>query len=104
MHDSVRLEEKGVPTVPLATDEFRTAARVQASRLGRPDLDAVFVPHPIQDRTDDEVRDAWLAMVPEGRLGRPEELGAAIAFLASPAAAYIRGVNLPVDGGRLNSI
>ncbi len=56
------------------------------------------------NRTDDEVRAGWLAMVPEGRLGRPEELGAAIAFLASPAASYIRGVNLPVDGGRLNSI
>lgn len=56
------------------------------------------------DRTDDEVRTAWLAMVPEGRLARPQELGAVIAFLASPAAAYIRGVNLPVDGGRLNSI
>jgi len=41
--------------VPLATDEFRTAARVQASRLGRPDLEAVFVPHPIQDQTRAEI-------------------------------------------------
>ena len=41
--------------MPLVTDEFRTAARVQASRLGRPDLDAVFVPHPIQDQTRAEV-------------------------------------------------
>ncbi len=41
--------------MPLATDEFRTAARVQASRLGRPDLEAVFVPHPIQDRTPAEI-------------------------------------------------
>ena len=41
--------------MPLATDEFRTAARVQASRLGRPDLDAVFVPHPIQDQTRAEI-------------------------------------------------
>jgi len=55
LHDSVRLEEKGIPSVPLATDEFRTAARVQASRLGRPDLDAVFVPHPIQDQTLAEI-------------------------------------------------
>ncbi len=43
--------------MPLATDEFRTAARVQASRLGRPDLEAVFVPHPIQDRTPAEIED-----------------------------------------------
>ncbi len=41
--------------MPLATEEFRTAARVQASRLGRPDLEAVFVPHPIQDQTRSEI-------------------------------------------------
>ncbi len=52
----------------------------------------------------DAVRERWLGLVPEGRLGRPEELAAAIAFLASPAAAYIRGVSLAVDGGRLNTI
>jgi 3-oxoacyl-[acyl-carrier protein] reductase len=55
-------------------------------------------------QSEGEVRAAWLTTVPEGRLGRPEELGAAIAFLASPAAAFIRGVSLPVDGGRLNCI
>ena len=43
--------------MPLATDEFRTAARVQASHLGRPDLEAVFVPHPIQDQTRAEIAD-----------------------------------------------
>lgn len=52
----------------------------------------------------EDVRKGWLATIPEGRLGRPEELGAVIAFLASPAAAYVRGVALPVDGGRLNGI
>ena len=39
----------------MATAEFRTAARVQAARLGRPDLEAVFVEHPIQDRTRAEI-------------------------------------------------
>ncbi len=38
--------------------------------------------------------------IPAGRLGKPKEIGAAIAFLASPAAAYITGTNLIVDGGR----
>lgn len=52
----------------------------------------------------DAVRAGWIAATPEGRLGRPEELGETIAFLCSPAAAFIRGVLLPVDGGRLNSI
>lgn len=41
-----------------------------------------------------------IAHIPAGRFGTPEELAQAIAFLASPAAAYINGINLPVDGGR----
>ena len=45
-----------------------------------------------------------VASIPAGRLGRPEETAAAIAFLASPAAAYINGINLPVDGGRTPSL
>jgi len=70
LHDTVRLEEKGIPSVPLATDVFRTAARVQASRLGRPDLEAVFVPHPIQDQTRAEIEERADAVVEEvvGRL------------------------------------
>ncbi|HCH62761.1 MAG: short-chain dehydrogenase [Deltaproteobacteria bacterium] len=54
--------------------------------------------------SSDQVRANWLAQVPEGRLGRPEETAAAVAFLCSPSAAYIRGVSLPVDGGRLRGI
>lgn len=44
------------------------------------------------------------ASVPAGRLGEPAEFGAAVAFLCSPAAAYINGINLPVDGGRTGSL
>ena len=44
------------------------------------------------------------ATIPAGRLGEPSELGAAVAFLCSPAAAYINGINLPVDGGRTGSL
>ena len=40
------------------------------------------------------------AQVPAGRVGTAEEVGYAIAFLCSPAAGYISGINLPVDGGR----
>jgi len=44
------------------------------------------------------------ATVPAGRYGTPEEIAQTIAFLASPAAAYINGINLPVDGGRTSSL
>ena len=42
--------------------------------------------------------------VPAGRFARPEEVAAAIAFLCAPAAGYINGVSLAVDGGRMQSI
>jgi 3-oxoacyl-[acyl-carrier protein] reductase len=54
--------------------------------------------------SQDEVESAWLSTVPEGRLADPSELGHVIAFLASPAASFVRGVSLPVDGGRTGSI
>jgi citronellol/citronellal dehydrogenase len=42
---------------------------------------------------------AWEAAVPLGRLGRPEEVGEVIAFLASPGGAYVTGTTVVVDGG-----
>lgn len=54
--------------------------------------------------TEEEVLKQLVAEIPAGRIGQPEEFGAAVAFLASPAAAYINGINLPVDGGRLGCL
>jgi len=51
-----------------------------------------------------EVLAGMLAGVPAGRMARPEETGGVIAFLCSPAAAYVTGVSLAVDGGRMQSI
>lgn len=47
----------------------------------------------------DAQRDSLLGSIPLGRLGRPEEIAAAVAFLASPGAAYITGETLHVNGG-----
>ncbi len=56
MHDIVDLESRGVPGVFVASREFVQAAGAQSAALGFPDVARVFVPHPIQDRTDDEMR------------------------------------------------
>ncbi len=55
-------------------------------------------------RTVDAIRADMVTAIPLGRIGNPEEIGAAIGFLASPAASYITGINLPVDGGRTGSL
>ncbi len=55
MHDTIRLENLGIPAVPVATTEFMSSARIQAGALGRAGFDAVYVPHPIQDQTPQQI-------------------------------------------------
>ena len=50
------------------------------------------------------VQNEIVARIPMGRLGTPEEIAAAAAFLASPAASYVTGINLTVDGGRTSTL
>jgi len=71
------------------TDRLESLGRGQAERRGV---------------SLEEVKAGWLAQIPEGRLGRPEELAAMATFLASPAGAYVRGQSIAVDGGRLRGI
>ena len=52
----------------------------------------------------DDAKRKMIEEVPAGRISEPHEVAAAVAFLASPAAGYINGVNLPVDGGRTGSM
>ncbi len=54
--------------------------------------------------TEAQVEMQWKATIPLSRFAEPHEVAMAVAFLASPAAAYISGTNLPVDGGRTPSL
>ncbi len=55
-------------------------------------------------KTEDEIAKGMKSNVPLGRFADPKETGAVIAFLASPAASYVSGINVPVDGGRTRSL
>ncbi len=66
MHDIVDLETRGVPSVFVASAQFVDAAIAQSQALGFPTVARVFTPHPIQDRTDEEMvayADAALAEI-----------------------------------------
>jgi 3-oxoacyl-[acyl-carrier protein] reductase len=71
------------------TDRLVDISRQKAEKMGK---------------TLDQVMDEMKKEIPAGRLAEAHEVAAAAAFLATPAAGYVNGINLPVDGGRTGSL
>ena len=65
LHDVLSFESAGLPSVLVASDVFTQAAADQATKLGAPGARRVFVPHPVQDRTDEEMRAMAAAVADE---------------------------------------
>ena len=58
----------------------------------------------IQGKSEEEIASIMKSQVPAARFGKAEEVASAVAFLCTPAASYINGINVPVDGGRTKSL
>ena len=71
------------------TDRLQTLAQIKSNQI---------------NGTVESVFSEMASESPMNRIAEPEEIANAIAFLASPAASYINGINVPVDGGRTKSL
>lgn len=85
-------------TQTLAVDLGADGVRVNAVAPG-----VIETPMTAATRSDPARLAGFLKRTPAGRLGQPDEVAAAIVFLASPMASYVNGTTLPVDGGFLAS-
>jgi hypothetical protein len=65
LHDTVKLENMGIPAVAVATTEFMAPARIQAGALGRAGFEAIYVEHPIQDQTPAQIAARADTVAPE---------------------------------------
>ena len=91
---SIEVANEGITVnniLPGFTDTDRLTALIQAKSKS-------------EGKSENDIAMEMKKQVPSGRFGLPQETAKSIAFLASPAAEYINGVSLAVDGGRLSSI
>lgn len=58
-----------------------------------------FIATPMTDKLNDEQKGRILTQIPAGQMGRPEDIAAAVLYLASPEAGYVTGATLHVNGG-----
>ncbi|MFT3821958.1 MAG: glucose 1-dehydrogenase [Rubrivivax sp.] len=80
----------------MAVDLAASGIRVNVVAPG-----VIITPMTDSTRADPERLERFMARIPAGRLGRPEEIARPAVFLASDMASYVNGVTLPVDGGYL---
>jgi len=97
------------PFYPAAKSAIAGYTRSLATRLkGKPRINAVAPGFTITPRTEPYLDNPGMmdsiSRIPMGRAGYPEDIAASVLFLLSPAAAYINGVLLPVDGGWIHNI
>ena len=80
MHDTARLEQRGVPTAVIVTAAFVEEAEVQRAALGADDLEPVVITHPLSTLSEEEIADRAKEAAPQLErvlTGRSEPAGAA---------------------------
>jgi 3-oxoacyl-[acyl-carrier protein] reductase len=91
---SIELGEHGI-TVNNVLPGFTSTGRLDSLITGKADK---------ASKSQQEIIETMQQSIPLGRFASPEETAGVIAFLASESAAYLNGINVPVDGGRLQSL
>lgn len=102
--DGLRIPELDTYSYSASKAAVHHMTRVLARRLAREHINVnALAPGPFESKmmaaTLDAFRDVIEQSCPLGRIGEPEDIAAAAIYLASPAASYLTGVILPVDGG-----